>query len=146
MRLKIVLFCSLFFIGHALTPFSLSNLQELSVLVEKKSAIDLKLKATFEKMMRNSLTKLGVKHDGYFNDVLTILPSIETIGDTKLVSFTLVVIGQVKREHQTESVFGITYQLKDTIEFGADFEQEAIDSIEFLLSEFSEQYIEDNEE
>jgi len=51
----------------------------------------------------------------------------------------------VKRLDDNEEVFAITYQKSDIFEV-ENLEEDIVDSAEYLLSEFEEQYKEDNEE
>jgi len=51
---------------------------------------------------------------------------------------------EVRRIDDNEEVFALTYQKEDIFEV-ENLDEDLIDSVEYLLEEFKDQYIEDNE-
>ena len=51
---------------------------------------------------------------------------------------------EMKRIDDGEEVFAITYQMSDEIETD-ELKEELYESVDFLLEQFKDQYIEDNE-
>jgi len=130
----------------ALTPFNLNGVKKLSVHVADYSEMfDKKMKPKLEAMMRKKLKKLKIDTDGYFHESLILLMQSQLVGKIKLLNLDLMVAGDVRPTGKTELTYGITYLLKDSVEI-EDKEADLIESLEFLLDEFAEQYIQDNEE
>ena len=132
---------------HAETPFTLTGVKKLSVLVEDYSGLKLKetLITKMKKMMTKDLKKSGVIIEEFNNNVLALMIKSQKFGTIQSITLDLILAGQVRREGEKDLVFGLTYQHSDTVEV-EDLESDIIDSLEFLLSEFSDQYIEDQKE
>ena len=65
------------------------------------------------------------------------------IGKKLVLKVALMIGEEVKRLDDGEEVFALTYQKVDIFEVD-NLEEDLIDSVEYLLEEFKEQYIEDN--
>lgn len=96
-------------------------------------------------MMREKMAKLKINTDGYFHDTLVLLMKSQKVGEIELLNMDLMLSGDVRPLGKKDLTFGITYMLSDSVEI-EDKEVDVVESLEFLLSEFAEQYIEDNEE
>jgi len=133
--------------AQAETPFTLTGIKKLSVLVEDYSGLhlDKKFLKRLHAMMTKSVKDAGITVEKYNSNVLGIMIKSQNFGKIKTITIDLILAGQVYREGEKELVFGLTYQQSDTIEI-EDIETDIVDSLEFLLTEFSDQYIEDQKE
>lgn len=130
----------------AATPFNLHGVTKLSVHVADYSDLfDEKIKPKLEKMMKERLAKLGVDTKGYFHDSFILYMNSQKVGNIQLLNVELMISGDVMALGKKDVTFGITYRLRDSIEI-EDKEVDVVESLAFLLDEFTEQYIEDNEE
>ena len=148
MRLIFVnlLFMSLSSILLASTPFNLNGVKKLSVHVADYSEMfDKKIATKLATMMRQKMKKLDVDTDGYFHESLILLMQSQMVGEIKVLNMELMISGDVRPSGKKDLTFGITYLLRDSVEV-EDKHSDVVESLEFLLDEFSEQYIEDNEE
>ncbi len=131
---------------HAVTPFSISGLKQLSVHVADYSdLLDSSMKARLERVMHQKLKALGIDTQGYFNESFILLLKSQKVGKITLLHLDLMVSGDVVRMTQKTPTFGISYLLKDSVEV-EDAAADVMESLEFLLEEFAEQYKQDNEE
>ncbi len=154
MKLRLILlylFSSLFL--WAQTPFTLTGIHTLSVLAEDKSVVKLSqsfLDNELEGMMKATLKKLHIHFEPYGETVLALLLRSNKVENTQLLTLQLNVVSQVVRSGEKEEVFGITYMMPDTIEIDLNdrnqVKEDIKESLEFLLSEFADQYIEDRED
>jgi hypothetical protein len=103
------------------------------------------MKPQLEAKMHTALQKLGVNTKGFYNESLILLLKSQEVGKMTLLNLDLMVTGDVKRMGQEHPTFGITYLLKDSVEV-EDAKVDVVDSLNYLLEEFSEQYVLDNEE
>ena len=130
----------------ASTPFNLNGVTKLSVHVADYSDMfDKKIKPKLEKMMKDKLVKLKVNTDGYFHDSFILLMKSQKVGKIQLLNMDLMISGDVMAIGKKDVTFGITYMLSDSVEI-EDKNVDVVESLEFLLDEFTEQYIQDNEE
>ena len=128
------------------TPFNLNGVTKLSVHVSDYSDLyDKKIKAKLETIMKKKLAKLEIKTDGYFHDNFILLMKSQKVGQIQLLNLSLMITGDVMAIGKKDVTFGITYMLSDSVEI-EDKELDVVESLEFLLDEFTEQYIQDNEE
>lgn len=128
------------------TPFNLNGVEKLSVHVADYSDMfDKNTKVKLEAMMGKKLKKLKINTDGYFHESLILLMQSQMVGKIKLLNMELMVSGDVIPSGKKNLTFGITYQLRDSVEI-EDKDVDVVESLEFLLDEFAEQYLEDNEE
>lgn len=128
------------------TPFNLHGVKKLSVHVADYSEMfDEKMKLKLETMMQKSLKKLSINTKGYFHQSFILLMQSQMLGEIKVLNLELMISGDVKPSGSKDLTFGITYLLRDSVEV-EDKESDVVESLEFLLDEFSEQYIEDNKE
>ena len=126
------------------TPFSLEGIKKLDVVVENNSKlIEDKTVTRLEKMMHRSLSKLGIQSRTFSPSILIFLISTPKYADVQLVKAELMVVEQVRRRGSEEESLGFTYRMEDLFEPEV-LQEDMIESLEFLLSEFSDQYKEDN--
>lgn len=145
--MKKVLFVLFFIFSelHALTPFSLNGMKEATVHVADYSGLyDKKMKETLEVLMHKYMKKLGVKSHKFYNESLMLLLKSQKVGKIEVLFLDLMITGDVRRVTQDHLTFGITYLNKDNVEI-ENKEEDVIESLTFLLEEFSDQYIQDNE-
>lgn len=130
----------------AITPFSLNGIKHLSVHVADYSNLfEKSMKTELESRMHKHLNKLGVKTKGFHNETFILLIKSQMVGKTTLLFLDLMVAGDMQRKNQKHLTFGMSYLLKDNVEV-EDAGVDVIDSLEYLLEEFDEQFLQDNEE
>lgn len=130
----------------ASTPFNLKGVTQLSVHVADYSEMfDASIKPKLERMMKDKLAKLEINTDGYFHDSFVLYMKSSKVGGIELLHMELMISGDVMAIGKNDVTFGITYRLSDTIEV-EDKNVDVVESLAFLLDEFTEQYIQDNEE
>ena len=100
-------------------------------------------KALFAKLIKMT-KKLHIDTTGYSPRPLVIQITTSTVGDTLVYKSSLIMGEEMKRLDDGEEVFAITYQMSDVIE-PDDLKEELYESVNFLLEQFKDQYIEDNE-
>jgi hypothetical protein len=146
---RLILIAILFFAStslYALTPFSLNGVTEATVHVADYSGLyDEKMKNTLEALMHKKMEKLGIESHKFHNESLIIWLKSQVVGKSKMLLVNLMLTGDVSRVEQKHLTFGVTYLNSDNIEI-EDKDQDVIDSVDFLLEEFADQYIQDNEE
>jgi len=126
------------------TPFSLEGIKKLDVVVENSSKlIEDKTVKQLEGMMHKALNTLGVQSRTFSSSILILLISTPKYGDVLLVKAELMVVEQVRRRGSEEESLGFTYRMEDMFEPEV-LQEDMIESLEFLLGEFSDQYKEDN--
>jgi len=126
------------------TPFSLEGIKKLDVVVENRSKlIEDKTVTRLKGMMHRSLNSLGVQSRTFSSSILILLISTPKYGDVQLVKAELMVVEQVRRRGSEEESLGFTYRMEDMFE-PEMLQEDMIESLEFLLGEFSDQYKEDN--
>jgi len=72
-----------------------------------------------------------------------------SVNNTLILNVDLLLGEEVKRLDDNEEVYALTYEKRSTIvvgdKIGEDLEDEVLDNVDLLLSDFIEQYEEDNE-
>ena len=148
--MKKILLISIVLMGYlelyALTPFGLNGVTKATVNVSDYSDLyDKKMKKTLETLMHQYMKKLGIESHDYHNETLTILLKSQKIGSSTVLFVDLMLMGDVSRVDEKNLTFGLTYLNRDSVEI-EDKDEDLIDSVTFLLEEFMDQYIQDNEE
>jgi hypothetical protein len=100
-------------------------------------------KDLFDKLIKTT-KKLNIDTTGYSPRPLVIQITTSNVADTTVYKTALIMGEEMKRLDDNEEVFAITYQMSDEIE-PDDLKEELYESVDFLLEQFSDQYIEDNE-
>ena len=96
------------------------------------------------KKLLETTKKLHIDTTGYSHRPLVIQITTATFGDTLVYKTALIMGEEMKRLDDNEEVFAITYQMSDVIE-PDDLKEELYESVDFLLEQFADQYVEDNE-
>ena len=129
---------------HAATPFTLEGVKRLYVVVESHTKkVTPETERKLKKMMQTTLAELGVSSEDYPPEVLVLMIDEYSVGKTLLFNVALMIGEEVRRKGQTEEVFGVTYMQRDLFETEAP-QEDLLESGAFLLSEFADQYREEN--
>ena len=88
--------------------------------------------------------KLNIDTTGYSPRPLVIQITTSSVADTLVYKTALIMGEEMKRLDDDEEVFAITYQMSDVIE-PDDLKEELYESVDFLLEQFADQYVEDNQ-
>lgn len=151
--IKKVLVLSLF-LGlslNASTMFLLTKIDKAYLVVENysKSLTNANLKKEVMNSLKETADELEIDTKDYSYRTLAFILYDTYIGDTKVLNVDLILGEEVKRLDDSKEVYALTYKkskqfiVKDIEK--DELEEEIIDSVDSLLSSFSEQYIEDNE-
>jgi len=129
----------------AQTPFILTGIKKVYPMVEiNTKAVPQSYKQDFIDKLTKTTKKLHIDTTGYSHRPLVIQITTSNVADTTVYKTVLIMGEEMKRLDDDEEVFAITYQMSDEIETD-DLKEELYESVDFLLEQFSDQYIEDNE-
>ena len=138
---KILLILCLNIFAFALTPFSLEGLKEAKVKISDKG----KLLSKIEKKQLTSkviaeLQKTGLKTDTkLYSKIIIKVKSLKS-NSKDIIFISLFVIEDVRMLNDIENIkMGITYKMDDFFE-AEDLKDDIKESIEYLVSEFVDQY------
>lgn len=129
----------------ALTPFSLEGLQEVSFKISDKTKIlpkEIKTKLTND--MIQKLQKIGLKTTTkLYSKIIIKVESVKI--DTKYALYiSFFVLEDIRMLNDSDNVkMGITYKMDDFIDSTTPIE-DTVESIEYLVSEFIDQYKDEN--
>lgn len=128
------------------TPFILTKFPSAYLLVEiNTNKVPPEYKEKIMTILKSYTDELGINTKGYSQRAMAIIIDRMGIGK-KLVLRTRLLVGEdVKRLDDGEEVFAITYQKGDISEI-ENLDEDITDTVEYLLEDFKDQYIEDNEE
>jgi len=141
----LLLLITLYLYVSAQTPYTLTTFKNVYPLVEiytKKVPASYKQELT--EIIKEYTKEMGISTEGYSQRPLAIIVSRVAIGKTLVLKVQLILGEEVKRLDDGEEVFALTYQKEDIFEVN-NLEEDLIDSVEYLLEEFKDQYMEDNE-
>ncbi|PHR55110.1 MAG: hypothetical protein COA44_11300 [Arcobacter sp.] len=145
MRMILLICFGLISLSFAGTPFTVTEINELYVVVENDTKmVNKKTEILLKKMMLDKLKSLGVKTDTYAPESFILIIGQNEFGDMKFLNARLMIVSQVKRAKAKETSLGITYMMDDlfdTTEANIDM----IESLEYMLSEFGDQFIEERD-
>ena len=145
MRKILLALLTMLTLSFAGTPFTLSEIDELYVVLENDTKmVDKKTEVLLKQMMLDKLKSLEVKTDTYSSESLILIIGQTEFGDMKFLAAKLMIVSQVKRAKAKETSLGITYMMEDlfdTTEPNVDM----IESLEYMLSEFGDQFIEEKD-
>ena len=131
-------------LAQATTPFLLTKIPSVYPLVETYSKhVPKKYIKIIKKEIIKTTDALHIKSDGYSGRPLTFFITDLPIEGKQVVKVALIMGEEVKRLDDGEVVFAFTYLNVDMIEVDEDFD--ILESVDFLLEEFKDQYREDNE-
>lgn len=144
--MKIVLILlTTYVLAFAQTPYLLTKFKTAYPLVEiYTDKVPQKYKKELTKLIVEYTDELKIDTSGYSERVLGIIISRVAIGEKLVLKVELLLGEEVKRLDDNEEVFAITYQKSDIFEV-ENLEEDIVDSVEYLLSDFKDQYEEDNE-
>ena len=144
MRLLFILLFTIT-LAQATTPFLLTKIPSVYPLVEIYSKhVPKKYIMIIKQELIKTADELHIKHNGFSERPLTFFITDISIGDNIAVKVALMMGEEVKRLDDGEVVFALTYLNADIIEVD-DEDFDILESVDFLLEEFKEQYREDNE-
>jgi len=144
MKILIILLTS-YLLAFGQTPYLLTKFKTAYPLVEiYTDKVPQKYKKEITKLIVEYTDELKIDTSGYSDRVLGIIISRVAIGEKLVLKVELLLGEEVKRLDDNEEVFAITYQKSDIFEV-ENLEEDIIDSAEYLLSDFKDQYEEDNE-
>jgi len=130
----------------AQTPYILTKFTTLYPLVEiYTKKVPQHYKAEITSIIKEYAKEMNISTEGYSPRPLAIVISRVAIEETLVLKVQLLLGEEVRRLDDNEEVFALTYHKEDIFEVN-DLEEDLIDSVEYLLEEFKDQYIEDNEE
>ena len=141
----ILILLSYFVLASAQTPYILTHFKSLYPLVEiYTDKVPKRYKKEITEIIKEYAKEMKISTEGYSQRPLAIIISRVAIGETLVLKVQLLLGEEVKRLDDGEEVFALTYQKEDIFEV-ENLEEDLIDSVEYLLEEFKDQYIEDNE-
>jgi len=141
----IIILLSCFLFASAQSPFILTKFQSFYPVVEiYTDKVPPKYKEEIKKIMKEYAKEMGISVEGYSPRPLAIVVSRVAVGNRLVLKVQLLLGEEVKRLDDGEEVFALTYQKEDIFEVD-NLQEDLIDSVEYLLEDFKDQYIEDNE-
>ena len=145
MKKIILIWLSIISLSLAGTPFTLTEIDELYVVLENDTKlVDKKTEIILKQMMMDKLKSLDVKTDTYSSESLILMIGQNEFGDMKFLNVKLMIVSEVKRAKAKETSLGITYMMEDLFDT-TDPNVDMIESLEYMLSEFGDQFIEEKE-
>jgi len=141
----VLLLTTLYVMAFGQTPFILTKLQSVYPLVEiHTDKVPPKYKAKITKIIKEYAKEMHISTKWYSQRPLGIIISRIAIGKKLVLRVQLLLAEDVLRLDDKKEVFALTYKKEDIFEVN-NLDEELIDSVEYLLEEFKDQYIEDNE-
>jgi len=132
-------------LAQASTPFLLTKIPSIYPLVEIYSKqVPKKYIEIIKKEIIKTAHELEIKSDGFSARPLTFFITDLPVDDKKMVKVALMMGEEVKRLDDNEVVFAFTYLNVDIVD-ADDEDFDIMESVDFLLEEFKDQYREDNE-
>ena len=145
MKKLLLIWTILFSLSFAGTPFTLSEIDELHIVLDNSSKmVDEKTEVVLKQMMKDKLKSLGVKTDTYSGESFILMIAQNEFGEMKFLNVKLMIVSQVKRAKAKESSLGITYMMEDLFDT-TDPNVDMIESLEYMLSEFADQFLEEKD-
>lgn len=134
-----------FVYATAQTPYTLTTFKSVYPLVEiYTKKVPAHYKEDVTEIIKEYAKEMKISTEGFSERPLAIIISRVAVGEKLVLKIQLILGEEVKRLDDGEEVFALTYQKEDIFEVN-DLEEDIIDSVELLLEEFKDQYIEDNE-
>ena len=145
MKKILLMWLSIISLSFAGTPFTLTEIDELYIVLENDTKlVDKKTEVVLKQMMFDKLKSLGVKTDTYAPESLILMIGQNEFAGMKFLNVKLMIVSEVKRAKAKETSLGITYMMEDLFDT-TDPNVDMIESLEYMLSEFSDQFIEEKE-
>lgn len=133
---------------NASTIFTLTGVNKLYPVVEiSGKTIPQTYKSTILESLKTVTDDLKIDTKGYSPRSLAVLVNETQVNETSVINIQLIIGEEVKRLDSDEKTFALTYQSIEHFLFngGDDLEDKFEDSLDTMLSKFSEQYIEENQ-
>ena len=150
--LKQILILLLISIGslNADSMFLLTKIKNVYLVVENYSTnISNTIKKDIKESLKSTTDELNIDSSGYSHRTLVVMIYNSSVNNTLILNVDLLLGEEVKRLDDNEEVYALTYEKRSTIvvgdKIGEDLEDEVLDNVDILLSDFIEQYEEDNE-
>jgi len=150
--IKFTLIFSLFSVVslHVQSMFLLTKIPKLYLVVENYSQkIPMSLKKEIYDEMKHITNEMQIDTKGYSFRTFGIMINDTRIADKDILTVELILGEEVHRMDDNEDIYALTYQKKNYIDAEGknndDLSEELLENIDLLLSEFSNQYKEDNE-
>lgn len=134
--------------AHANTPYTLTEIKQLYVVVENGTTlINKESEVKMKQMMLETLQRVGVKTEGYSEEAFALLIGLHRLEfeDINLIKMKLLIGSEVLRKGAKDETFGITY-MKEALFDTTDANADTLDALSSMLMEFEHQYKEENEE
>jgi len=134
---------------NAETMFLLTKMPKLYLVVENYSEnVSMNLKQDILNDMKNMTDELKIDTSGYSHRALGFMIYDTSIDDMIILNVDLILGEEVKRVDDNKEVYALTYEKRKQFSLNSKTEEEIheqlMDDVYTLLSEFSEQYKEDN--
>jgi thiol-disulfide isomerase/thioredoxin len=117
------------------------------IVANMSTQVDKKYNEELKEMIVSTSKELGVKIEGHPEDVLALVLTDFSVGDTKALRVELSLGEYLKRAKTGQKIFAQTYmdlqQFKPE-EDAEEFEEQLIDLTDEMLAKFSDQFKEDN--
>jgi len=135
---------------YAQSMFLLTKIPKVYLVVENYSAkIPMSLKEDIYEEMRYITSEMKIDTSGYSFRTFGIMINDTKIAGQEILTVELILGEEVTRLDDKEDVYAITYAKKNYIpsqnKDSDELEEELLENINLLLTEFSDQYKEDNE-
>ena len=141
----LLLLLAFYVFASAQTPYTLTTFKNVYPLVEiYTDRVPASYKKELTDIIKEYAKEMNISTEGYSQRPLAIIVSRVAIGNTLVLKVQLILGEEVKRLDDGEEVFALTYQKDDIFEV-TNLEEDLVDSVEYLLEEFKDQYMEDNE-
>ena len=130
--------------------FLLTKIPKAYLVVENYSSkISMSLKEEIYEELRLTTDELRINTSGYGVRTFGIMINDTRIADNDILTVELILGEEVHRMDDKEDVYALTYQKKNYIDAQGknndELSEELLENIDLLLSEFIDQYKEDNE-
>jgi hypothetical protein len=135
---------------NADSMFLLTKIKNVYLVVENYSTnISNTIKKDIKESLKSTTDELNIDSSGYSHRTLVVMIYNSSINNTLVLNVDLLLGEDVKRLDDNEEVYALTYEAKSSIaitdQINEDLEDEVLDNVDLLLSDFIEQYEEDNE-
>lgn len=133
---------------NASTIFTLTGVSKLYPVVEiSGKTIPQTYKSTILESLKTVTDDLKIDTKGYSPRSLAVLVNETEVNETSVINIQLMIGEEVKRLDSDEKTFALTYQSMEHFLFsgGDDLEDKFEDTLDMMLSKFSEQYTEENQ-
>jgi len=134
---------------NADSMFLLTKIKNVYLVVENYSKVSNSIKQDIMESLKNTTDELGIDSSGYSHRTLVIMIYNSSIDNKIILNVDLLLGEDVKRIDDNKEVYALTYEKRSHIvisdQLEEDIEEEVLDNVDSLLSEFAEQYEEDNQ-